>query len=321
VLVPRWSWLLIFLPVPNILLNFLFTAHARGLISSLDYESINLIGSVTPVLVLMIFGFITYWQRESLTPLERQRIGWLILGVFLIFAFNFLWTIRSIAQLVPDQGASYYHHTSGAYEIVIFRLNRIVYSIHKSFRYIGAGSILIILGHLIYRYLRVFSPAEKQQMKWLFFGVIVGEVPLIISYIFLAYLFNTLQVDWENFSLISVDNSRGDYIDLVFSMIDKLLFLEVIVMASCVLLATLRYRLSDVDIFINRALVYGGLTITAAALFSLSATFIDQTLGRDSYDRNTLLSIPLSLFLIVGSYKPVRIWLQKLANDYFPLER
>jgi hypothetical protein len=318
VLAPRWSWLLVFLPVPNVLLNLLFTAHARGLISSLDYDSVNLIGSVMPALVLMIFGFITYWQRESLTPLERQRIGWLIFGLFLIFTFRFLWTLRPVAQLVPDQGINYYHHTSGIYEIVIFRLNRIVYSIYKSFRYIGTGSLLIVLGNVVYRYLRALSPVEKQQVKWLAFGLVVGEATLFTSYIFLAYFFNTIQIDWEHWAIVSVDNARGAYLDLVFSVIDKLLLLEAIVLALCTFLALRRYRLDDVDTYINRALVYGGLAITAGALFSLIASSIDQTLGRDSLNLNGFLSITIWAVLVVAAY---RTWLQKLANEYFPPER
>lgn len=320
VLAPRWSWLLIFLPLPNLLLNLLFKAHATRWISSLDYGLINLIDSVMPALVLVIFGFITYWHRESLTSLERKRVGWLIFGLFLIFAFRFLWTLRPIAQLIPDQGVNYYHHTSGAYEIVIFRLNRIVYSIYKSFRYIGAGSLLIVLGNIVYRYLRALSPVEKQQVKWLAFGLVVGEASLITSYIFLAYFFNTIQIDWEHLAIISVDNTRGSYLDLVFSVIDKLLLLEAIVLALCAFLALRRYRLDDVDTYINRALVYGGLAIIAGALFSLIASSIDQTLGRDSLKLNGFLSIVIWVVLIAAAYNPVRTWLQKLANEYFPSE-
>ena len=317
---PKWSWLLVLLPVPH-LIKIIYQVYVYEFPLFIDDKLIYFLESAMPTLVLIIFGAITYWCRNSLTLIERKRINWLILGLFLVFTFRFIWTLPSVARLIPDQGANYTQYNLNLYKLIIFRLNRTIYAIYRSLTSLETASVLIIFGYLIYKYIHLVSPLEKQQMKWMALGLIVGEIPIIVAYMFLAFFFNRLQIDWEHASLMLSDTNRGDYLNLVTAGIDKLLLVEMFLIGLSIVAAKKHYRLWDVDTFINHALVKGGLTILAGLLITITATFIDQTQGRAAFNQNALLFIPISILLIAATYKPSKAWLQNRADNFIPLEK
>ncbi len=317
---PKWSWLLVFLPVSN-LIKLMYQIYVYEMPFFIDYNLIYFIESFMPILVLIIFGAITYWHRNSLTLIEQKRIKWLILGLFLVFTFRFIWTIPSVERLIPDQGVNYTQHTLNLYKLTIFRLNRTIYAIYRSLIRLDNASVLMIFGYLIYKYLRLVSPLEKQQMKWMALGLLAGEILIFVAYIFLAYFYNSLQFDWEHATIVAVENNRGGYLNLVTETIDKLLLIELLIIGLCITAAKQQYRLWDVDTFINQVLVKGGLTILAGFLVAITAVFIDQTQGRTAFNQNALLFIPISIFLIAITYKPSRAWLQDFADRLFPPEK
>src|SRR6185436_9896135 len=105
----------------------------------------------------------------------------------------------------------------------------------------------------IYRYRHISGPLERQQTKWVVFGIIGMLVPMLIFILFASLnpSLNPLQ------STVPIP-PRGAFIFsmmITFCVVIPLSFLPVTLAFSI-----LRYRLWDIDIFINRSLVYGALT-------------------------------------------------------------
>ncbi len=309
-LVPRWSWLLIFLPLPRLISNFVFSwIPSSG-------EAIYLTNIFSPLIILMIFWVIVYWYSDSFTPIQRKRLNWLIFVLVLIIVPRQLLQLHSIARLIPDQGANSLVYNFYMYDVMFFRVNRTIYSVSKTFHYFGTTPTLIFFGVSVYRYLCTFTSIERQQAKWIIFGLILAEAPLMISYMFLAYYYSSFQIDWGHFAITRIDNQAAP-VNFVVAIIDKLILLEIVLIALSFLLAIRRVRLSDVDTLINRALVYGGLIMIVGIVCLLTTALIDHTLGKITDAQKALLVISISAFFIILIFKSTRFRLQKLVDKIY----
>ena len=118
-------------------------------------------------------------------------------------------------------------------------------------------SLLTVLGTgiyaQVYRYTHTDSLTKRQQLKWVVFGVAVG--------ILVGVGLNIFDIFFD--AAVSSEGAR---------LIEDLLTLTVSVVAQfmvpvAVVFSILRYRLYDIELVINRSLVYGLLTIFLAAVF------------------------------------------------------
>ena len=105
----------------------------------------------------------------------------------------------------------------------------------------------------VYRYLRVSTRVERQQTKWVIFGIII----VVIGISVLPALFNFFSPTY-----FSQPNSPSSVILGLVNYPVVLLSLPVTVG-----IAILRSRLYDIDVLINRTLVYGTLTVLLALVY------------------------------------------------------
>lgn len=152
----------------------------------------------------------------------------------------------------------------------------------------------------MYRYRRVSGPVERQQTKWAVFGIsaALGGFVVLIS---LETLFSTLQV-------------AGIFSDIVFNSISYVIMLLIPLSLG---VAILRSRLWDIDVLINRVLVYGALTAIVIGLYVL----VVGGLGAFLQSRGSLLLSLLGAGLVAVSFAPLRERLQRGVNRLMYGER
>jgi len=151
-------------------------------------------------------------------------------------------------------------------------------------------SLLIVLGTgiyaQVYRYRNTDNPIKREQLKWVVFGVAVGILTGVGALLFMTIFQMTKP-------------SPGAY--LIADMVTQTL--SVIAQFSvpvAVVFSILRYRLYDIELVINRSLVYGILTILlgivfAGILFGLQTMFRAAT-GQDNPPTVGIVIATLAVF-------------------------
>ena len=78
----------------------------------------------------------------------------------------------------------------------------------------------------------------------------------------------------------------------------------------------IRYRLWDIDILINRTLVYGSLTALLALLY-FGLIFALQSLFQGMFHQNNAVAIVVSTLVIAALFQPLRHRLQRFIDRRF----
>ena len=165
----------------------------------------------------------------------------------------------------------------------------------------GLPSLLIygsVIFSQIYRYRRVSTPDQRQQTKWVVFGILV----IVAGFIVLAPLFSALGIAQANTPLAVFE-----------SFIYPLLLL---LLPVCTCIAILRYRLYDIDRVINRALVYGLLTGVLAAIY-FGLIFGLQFLLRGIINTQNDVALVVSTLAIAAVFRPLRLRIQRVIDRRF----
>lgn len=161
-------------------------------------------------------------------------------------------------------------------------------------------AFLTIIACMIYRYRRVSTPTERLQTKW-----VVGALVLTLI---------ANQIFWIPSGFTPLGQTL--YAPLVYLIYQLSFALAPI----SFFIAIQRYRLYDIDTIINRALVYGALTVTLVGVYAgcvvgaqalLSAT----ALSADN-QQNPLIIVATTL-LVAALIRPVRAGLQRFVDRRF----
>jgi len=155
----------------------------------------------------------------------------------------------------------------------------------------------------VYRYRHVSTPVERQQTKWIVFGVAVGLLGFLLLGVFLP-AFLQLFIPLQNLDLL-----------LVVILVTSIMFVLLLIPLSFAI-AILRYRLWDVDALINKTLVYGTLTATLALLY-IGLVFALQFLLRGLINQDSTIAIVASTLVIAALFQPLRHRLQKVIDRRF----
>jgi hypothetical protein len=153
----------------------------------------------------------------------------------------------------------------------------------------------------VYRYLRHSTPVQRQQTKWLIFGIVI--VVLVLGTYVLAI--NTLPV-------LHQPGSGALLVRLLSRTINHL---ALILIPLTLTLSILRYRLWDIDTLINRTLVYGTLTGALALVYS-GCVIALQFLLR-GFTGGSDLAIVGSTLAIAALFQPLRRRIQHMIDRRF----
>ena len=161
--------------------------------------------------------------------------------------------------------------------------------------------LLLLAGGIaaqVYRYRRLSTPVQRQQTKWVLFGMII-TVLFVGTYV---VVFNVL--------------GYGENPTLVVSLVARVLRqVSLMIVPATMAVAVLRYRLWDIDFAINRSLVYGSLTTILLALFAPSLRLI-STLAQGS-SAGPLIAMLVSMVLFAIIFQPLNRGLQTFVDRQF----
>lgn len=155
-----------------------------------------------------------------------------------------------------------------------------------------------VLFSQLYRYRRISTLIQRQQTKWVIFGIIL----------FVGVFFGLLLLN----SLPSLSNTL--FLNEAWALTLPLASLAIPLSIG---FSILRYRLYDIDTLINKALVYGLLTGLLAALYSGLILGLESLAGLVMGQEAQPLVIVVSTLVIAALFLPVRRRIQASIDRRF----
>jgi len=163
--------------------------------------------------------------------------------------------------------------------------------------FLGEAAILVVVQ--LYRYRRVSSPLERQQTKWVVYGFAVPITVMVIG-----------TVSYLMFPVLAVPGSL--YLPAFAAVQDFLLLLIPLSFGF----AMLRSRLWDIDVLINRTLVYGALTVSLTGVY-VGLIIGLQALLRGIISQDNSVAIVISTLVIYWLFQPLRRRIQRMIDRRF----
>jgi hypothetical protein len=169
----------------------------------------------------------------------------------------------------------------------------------------------------VYRFLHISSPVQQQQAKWAGLGLVaavVGPIAYFVPFVILpalgrpelpAFLVRRVGAGFFALSLAS---------ELVFQ---TLFSAALILFPLLFAIAILRYRLWDIDLLINRALVYGTLSALLTLAFLSSVVLLQGGFQLVTGERQPQLVTVLSTLAIAALATPLRWRVQQAIDRRF----
>jgi hypothetical protein len=162
--------------------------------------------------------------------------------------------------------------------------------------FVFIGSLLFAQ---VYRYRLVSTPAQRQQTKWVVFGFSVALLGFLATILL-----------YESVSAIGGSGPLGEMVGetVVYGF---LLLIPVSIGA-----AILRSRLYDIDVLINRTLVYGSLTTLLVAVYVGSVISMQYAFHAIA-GGNSQLVVVVSTLVIAALFNPLRRRIQTFIDRLF----
>lgn len=163
----------------------------------------------------------------------------------------------------------------------------------------------ILTGVLIqvYRFRRVSTPVEKQQTRWVIAGFvffvsasIVATIPvLLVEMLGASAVLRTL-VEIIGFTIV---------------------LLSTIGLGISFAVASLRYRLFDIDLVIRKTLVYSILTLLLVGLYAGGVILLQQVFQPTTASGQSPLAIVIVTLALAALFNPLRARIQKIIDRRF----
>ena len=155
----------------------------------------------------------------------------------------------------------------------------------------------IALGAQVYRYMRMSNPVEREQSRWVVFGLVAGGLGEVA--------FN-----------VPIQSSIAQFSSPYALVIDAGFISSMLMIPLTIGVAILHHRLWDIDVIINRTLVYGFLTATLVASYFGGVVLLQQLFIVITGQKSTL-AVVASTLLIAALFDPLRRRIQAFIDKRF----
>jgi hypothetical protein len=233
----------------------------------------------------LILVFLPLLFPDGRPPSYRWRpvawLGGISIGLAVVSSMILLWPERGPALVTGDESPSHVVDV-----ILLFALPLMLLA--------GLGAVI----SLLVRFRRARGD-ERQQIKWFASAAALTFVWILVSEVFEE--------------LISIEGGVPEAI-LAFTSASASLVIPSIPIATGI--AILRYRLYDIDILINRTLVYGSLTAMLVSLYFVGIVVLQRVFVLLTGEQSTL-AVVASTLSIAALFNPLRRRIQSFIDRRF----
>jgi hypothetical protein len=323
--------------IPGYMLRLPEGAHGGALIA--DHSNLNIglniasvVASMSAVLLSLALAWVLF-RHKSNEPMAAFLSFYLLL-----FGVGFAGPLEALAGLLPEISPPVFQAVEG---VIIGPMSIALFMLFPDGRFVPSGMRWMVLASIpiipagiligevystaspglligvmvfwglllasalyaqIYRYRVVSSMTERQQTKWVVYGLTLWVLFMLIS------------------SVPYIQMQRlppGSPLPWWVPVSELIWFSSNIFLPVSLTIAVLRYRLYDIDIIINRTLVYSVLTLSTMGLY----VFIVGYLGNLFQAQNSSILAFLSTGLVAVIFQPLRDRLQGAVNRLMYGER
>ena len=288
--------------------------------------ALNLLGvlaSVTAVLVCLSLAVVLFWRRPDdwmvmfissyllvygtvlAGPLERAELfypGWPSFAVDVVQPFFFTTPTIALFVLFPDRGFV----PRWARWLILFSIPLSVAMIFQPPAYSWALVGMIVIGAVyaqVYRYRYISTPTERQQTKWVLFGILLWLL-----------LMGMLSVPYT----LELSLPAGRPLPWWTLITSAVWWLALVMVPLSLSIAVLRYRLYDIDVFINRTLVYVSLTLMLGLVYLGGVVTLQYAFrALTGQVEQPQLAIVVSTLVIAALFNPLRRRIQSFIDRRF----
>ena len=190
------------------------------------------------------------------------------------------------------------------HEVFYWLFPKSIFNIARSFALLDfvvlTAFACIAIGSQMYRYRYVSSPAERQQTKWVVFGLVSAGLGAIV------------------FELSISGSPLGLFGPQLALALEAGLFGSLLLIPLSIGVAMVYDRLWDIDIVIRRTLVYGILTASLALVYfgsvAIAQAVFHAFTGQEDLPQ---LTIVVSTLVIAALFSPLRRWIKSFIDRRF----
>jgi hypothetical protein len=233
-----------------------------------------------PIIIGLQVSYLTLFPTGRLPSRRWRPVAWLMVAAVVAAVISSaLASDAYMGSLGPIRNPLAISGFSEVYEALSLTMFPLLYVVATS-------SLFVRLRHA--------TGVERQQLKWLFYAAVGFALGVIL--VLLSGVLNTPTWFDRTANAVFLVSSEG------------------IIVAIGI--AILRYRLYDIDIIINRTLVYGSLTVALVALYFGGVVSLQRLFVLLTGERSTL-AVVASTLLIAALFNPLRGRIQSFMDRRF----
>ena len=223
-----------------------------------------------------------------------------LFGTVSLYTFYFLFPTGRFVPRWTGWAAVFF----AAHEAFYYLFPKSIFNIARSFPLLDFAMLTtfacIAIGSQLYRFRYVSSPVERQQTKWVAFGMVAAGLGAVA------------------FELSISGSPLGQFSPLRALAIEAGLFGSLLLIPLSIGVAIVHDRLWDIDIVINRTLVYGILTASLALVyFGGVATAEAVFRALTGQEEQPQLAVVVSTLIIAALFYPLRRRIRSFIDKRF----
>jgi hypothetical protein len=148
---------------------------------------------------------------------------------------------------------------------------------------------------------------ERQQLKWFLFAAV--PLTAFLGLVELDLLISNLTHDFWYRAVDILQSSQ------ILTPVLVVFVLALLAVPFFTYIAILRHRLYDIDIIINRSLVYGALTVVIAGIFETVDTVVHYFLLAFTHQEESILSVIVAALAIAALFDPVKHRIRRFVDQ------